>query len=389
VSARRVHGASLLALLLLLASAARAAEPAVQYYALGDFAHTDKIDAHVHVHGVADHFMAQALADNFRILTIDVDYPDYPPILQQQRDAVSLRARYPGRVAFATTFSVENFQSPEWGAATVRDLETAVAAGAVGVKMWKYIGMTLQDTDGRYVMPDDPRFEPLVAYLERAHLVLLGHQAEPLNCWLPPEKMTVRSDREYFEEHPQYYMYRHPEMPAHATILAARDRMLKAHPALLFDAVHLASLEWDVNRVAQFLDRFPGARVDLAARLVHLEYQAASRPQTVRRFLIRYQDRILYGSDEAYGPDDTDAAALKALHGDWLEDWRFLVTSEAMHSGDFAAPFHGVHLPRSVIDKIYRLNALALFPNAWSEAAESRRADARGRIAAGEAPKHP
>ena len=50
-----------------------------------------------------------------------------------------------------------------------------------------------------------------------------------------------------------------------------------AHPALRFDAVHLASLEWDVDRVAAFLDRFPNADVDVAARLVHLEYQAATQ----------------------------------------------------------------------------------------------------------------
>ena len=125
------------------------------------------------------------------------------------------------------------------------------------MKIWKNIGMGLKDADGRYVMPDDHRLEPVIARLERDHIVLLGHQAEPLNCWLPFDKMTVRSDQDYFREHPQYYMYEHPEMPSHDTILAARDRMLNAHPALRFDAVHLASLEWDVDKVAIFSIAFP------------------------------------------------------------------------------------------------------------------------------------
>ncbi|HXW73928.1 MAG TPA: hypothetical protein VEK10_03850 [Steroidobacteraceae bacterium] len=340
-------------------------QPAAHYYAVRDFPRVEKIDAHVHVYGVAEHFMAQATADNFRILDINVDDADYPPIGEQRRDAVSLRERYPGRVAFVTTFSVESFSSPGWSASVVRDIDEAIAQGAVGVKIWKNIGMALRDADGRYVMPDDARLEPIIAHLERQHVVLLGHQAEPRNCWLPPEKMTVRSDREYFSEHPQYYMYRHPEMPTHESILAARDRMLRAHPVLHFDAVHLASLEWDVGRVADFLDRFPGARVDVAARMVHLEYQAASDPQKVRHFLIRYQDRILYGSDAAYGPGDSDVAALASLHDDWLADWRFLATADLMHSADFAAAFHGLQLPREVIDKIYRRNAQALFPQAW------------------------
>jgi predicted TIM-barrel fold metal-dependent hydrolase len=357
----------LVAALLTVVTRAYAGETTARHYRLEDFSRVAKIDAHMHVHGVADRLVAQAVADNFRILTIDVDYPDYPPIREQQRDAVSLRQRYPGRVAFATTFSVDNFASPRWAADSVRDVADAVAQGAVGVKMWKNIGMALKDPDGRYVMPDDARFAPLLEYIEQQHLVLLGHQAEPLNCWLAPEKMTVRSDREYFEEHPQYYMYRHPEMPSHEAILAARDRMLAAHPGLKFDAVHLASLEWDVDKVADFLKRFPNARVDVAARMVHLEYQATGEREKVRQFLIRYQDRILYGSDEAYGPDDDDATAVAAVHKAWLDDWRFLVTDDSMHSEDFAAAFTGLRLPREVLDKIYRKNAEALFPGAWSQ----------------------
>lgn len=365
-------GAFRLLLVLCACSAcALGAEKAPRYYARGDFPQVEKIDAHVHVHGTADRFMAQALQDNFRILTINVDDADYPPISEQRQAAESLQKRYPGWVAFAATFSVEGFQAPGWGAATREQIQAALAAGAVGVKIWKNIGMELRDPDGSYVMPDDARLEPIIAELERAHVVLLGHQAEPLNCWLPYAQMTVRSDRDYFREHPQYYMYQHPQMPSHDTILAARDRLLSAHPALRFDAVHLASLEWDVDRVAAFLDRFPNASVDLAARMVHLQYQAAANPDKVRAFLLRYQDRVLYGSDDAYGPGDSDAAALKEVHSGWLEDWRFLVTADVMHSNEFTGSFRGLRLPREAIDKLYRRNAQALFATGWNPAAST------------------
>jgi predicted TIM-barrel fold metal-dependent hydrolase len=365
----RAGVAALLAMLGMLG----AAEPGntEDYYGKADFARVEKIDAHVHVHGVADRFMAQAIADHFRILNINVDYPDFPSIQDQERDAISLRQRFPGRAAFAGTFSVANFQSPAWGAAALREVDSAVAQGAVGIKIWKNIGMTLRDADGSYVMPDDARFEPIIARIEQDGIVLLGHQAEPRNCWLPPEKMTVRSDRDYFSEHPQYYMYRHPEMPSHEQILHARDRMLRAHPQLRFDAVHLASLEWDVDKVAQFLDSFPTAVVDVAARMVHLEYQASTDPGKVRKFLIRYQDRILYGSDLAYGPADADPSALAAVHHDWMEDWRFLTSSDALHSPDFDASFPGLHLPRTVVDKLYRLNAEKLFRGAWKNSSSA------------------
>jgi predicted TIM-barrel fold metal-dependent hydrolase len=353
------------------AAVALGADTAPRYYARGDFQRVEKIDAHVHVHGTADRFMAQALHDNFRILTINVDDADYPPIGEQQQAARSLQKRYPGWVAFAATFSVEGFQAPGWGTATREQIEAALAEGAVGVKMWKNLGMELRDPDGSYVMPDDARLEPIIAALERDHVVLLGHQAEPLNCWLPFAKMTVRSDRDYFREHPQYYRYQHPQMPSHDAILAARDRLLSAHPALRFDAVHLASLEWDVDRVAAFLDRFPNASVDLAARMAHLQYQAAANRDKVRAFLLRYQDRVLYGSDVAYGPGDSDAGAVNEVHSGWLEDWRFLVTADVMHSNEFSASFRGLRLPREVIDKLYRRNAQALFSKGWNPAAST------------------
>jgi predicted TIM-barrel fold metal-dependent hydrolase len=142
--------------------------------------------------------------------------------------------------------------------------------------------------------------------------------------------------------------------------------MLMAHPDLRFDAVHLASLEWDVDKIAEFLDRFPNANVDMAARLVHLEYQAASHPDKVREFLIRYQSRILYGSDDAYGPGDSDPRAVEEIHADWLADWQFLATADRMHSADFKAEFRGVHLPREVVEKIYWRNAQSMFAGAWN-----------------------
>ena len=80
------------------------------------------------------------------------------------------------------------------------------AEGAVAVKFWKDIGMQQRDPDGRAVMIDDARFDPLFDWLEQRGVPVLGHQGEPRNAWLPLDEMTIRGDREYFAEHPQYHM---------------------------------------------------------------------------------------------------------------------------------------------------------------------------------------
>ena len=355
-----------LAIAAVIAACASAGFAASPPYTDRDFVHLDKIDAHVHLHGKADGFVAEATRDGFRLLTINVDYPDFPDIDTQQQDAVSLIRRHPGRVAFAATFSVKGFDSPGWVTRQIQHLDGAFAQGAVGVKVWKNIGLDLKDASGRYVMLDDARLKPIFDHLEQAHVVVLGHQAEPLNCWLPFDQMTVRSDREYFKEHPRYYMYQHPEVPSHEAQLAARDRLLLAHPTLKFDSVHLASLEWDVDKIAEFLDRFAEAEVDVAARMSHLEYQATRQPQKVRGFFLKYQDRILYGTDNALRPGDNEAEVVADLKRTWLEDWHFLAGDAPMHSDEFDAAFRGLSLPREVIDKLYAKNARRLFPQAWS-----------------------
>lgn len=334
-------------------------------YTSEDFARFDKIDAHVHVNGPAAALMARARADGFRILAINVDYPDFPPVAQQLALARELVAAHPGQVAFVGSFTVEDFAGPAWPQSAMGQIDAAAEAGAVGIKIWKNIGLALRDTQGHYVMPDDARLAPVIAHIADRQLVLFGHQAEPRNCWLPFDQMTVRSDREYFREHPQYHMYAHPEMPSHESILAARDRLLEAHPKLPFVGVHLASLEWDVREVARFLDRFPQAQVDLAARMVHLEYQAVTHRRRVRDFLLRYQDRILYGTDLAVGPQAPDEAEIAQVHQDWLRDWQFLTSADAMRTNEFPGTFRGLALPRTALEKIYAGNARRLLPGAF------------------------
>jgi alpha-galactosidase len=354
------------ALLLVAAAPGRAELPP---YAEADFASVVKIDAHMHLYGEMPVFAARARTDGFRVLTINVNYRDFPPIANQQHDARALARAWPDRIAFAATIDAAGSGEPGWLEGVERRLDAALADGAVAVKFWKDIGMQHRDAAGRAVMIDDPRFGPLFDWLERRGVPVLGHQGEPRNAWLPLADMTIRGDREYFAEHPQYHMAGKAEWPGYEEQVAARDRMLDRHADLTFVGVHLASLEWDVDRIAAFLRRYPQASVDLAARLPHLQWQASRDHDKVRRFFIEFQDRILYGSDLSRGDGQTDAEFAAEAHEDWLADWQFLAGSGQLHSLEFDAPFHGLALPREVIDRIYRENARRILPTAWQPAA--------------------
>lgn len=335
-------------------------------YTMADFAKVPKIDAHLHLHGSSQEaWLALARKDNFRALTINVDYPDFPPLAQQRRVASVLAHQHPEQVAWAATFSTDGFERPEWSAATLKDLDGALADGAVGVKVWKNIGMSLRDGQGKLVMIDDARFDAVFNGLAQRGVMVLGHQGEPHNCWLPIEQMTVNNDREYFAAHPAYHMYKHPEMPSYEQQMAARDRLLDKHPTLRFTGVHLASLEWDVARLAHFLDAHPGVNVDVAARIGQLQYQSQRNLERVRAFFIKYQDRLMYGSDLAQSAEQDDAGFVADMDQVWRRDWRYFVTTDRFKVPELDQPVRGLALPRVVVDKLYRINAEKAYPQAW------------------------
>jgi hypothetical protein len=340
-------------------------------YTSDDFVKVEKIDTHVHLHGVLPRTIARAEADGFRLLTINVNYSDFPPLEQQLHDALALRASFPERVAFVATFDANASDRPGWRDRVQRELDDALEAGAVGVKVWKDIGMQIRDPNGRAVMIDDPRFKPIFDGLATQHVVLLGHLAEPRNAWLPLDQMTTRGDREYFTAHPQYHMAQHPEWPSYEEQLAARDRMLDQHPDLTFVGLHLASLEWSVDRIGEFLKKYPQASVDLAARMVHLRLQASRDRDKVRQFFLDFQDRIVYATDLTRSLDQEDAAFADEAHAVWLDDWNFLTGDAIGKSSEFDAPFRELALPCTVVDKIYHGNAHRLFPTAWKATGEA------------------
>jgi predicted TIM-barrel fold metal-dependent hydrolase len=107
--------------------------------------------------------------------------------------------------------------------------------------------------------------------------------------------------------------------------------------------------------------------VDMAARICHLEYQTSRNWQKVHDFIIKYQDRLLYGSDLGAEINSIPAEVRKREHSTWFSDWKFFATNETMAAEDFQGTFKGLHLPKEVIDKIYRQNAQKWFPGTFRE----------------------
>ncbi len=342
------------------------AAPSTQdHYTADNFSKVEKIDIHFHLHSEDTRFVELAQRDRFRLLNIATQSAP-PEVMRYKHRTIFLQHKaHPEHVAPVSSFSVEGWDASDWQEKTIRFLDETFEKGAVGVKVWKNIGMSARGQDGQLVMIDDPQFDPIFDHLAKRGVVLMGHLGEPKNCWLPLEQMTVNNDRGYFRRNPQYHMYLHPEMPSYEEQIAARDRMLEKHSDLPFLAAHLASLEWSVEELAKFLDRFPHAVAGTAARMSHLQYQSQRDREKVIHFITQYQDRLLYGSDSGVGQDDSIDSRYLAIRERWLRDWRYLTTDDMISVPELDQPVRGLALRKAVVDKIYSRNARKLFPQSW------------------------
>lgn len=329
----------------------------MEYYTPDDFTSVEKFDGHVHVNTVDGNFIQQSKDDNFRLVTINVDIPGFPSIDDQQHFAVEQSKKYSGDLYYATTFSVKNFNTGTWLNETISYLEKSFAAGAAAVKVWKNIGMELKDDEGNFVMIDNPKFEPVFNLLIKHGIPLIGHIGEPKNCWLPVDKMTVKGDINYFSAHPEYHMYLHPECPSYEDHINARDRVLEKHPDLKFIGAHFGSLEWSTGEIGKRLDKFPNMAVDTAERISHLQHQSVTDWQKVYDFFIKYQDRIIYGTDIIVDETTDPAEMKKHAHDIRLRHWQYFTSGEMMRVPKVEGEFRGLRLPKEVVDKIYRTNA--------------------------------
>ena len=331
-----------------------------QYYSMDDFPTVKKIDTHVHLNAESPALAEQAIADNFKLLTVNVDVPR-ETLENQKKYALQQIKQHPDRVDFLTAFTLVNWDSANWSANIIEQLAGDFEQGALGIKLWKNIGMVEKDSTGQFIMVDDPKFDPVIEYIIKQDKTVFAHIGEPKNCWLPLDQMTVNNDREYFKNHPEYHMFLHPENPSYDAIISARDRFVGKHPDMRFVGAHLGSLEWDVDELAKRLDRFPNMAVDVAARIPHLQYQSQSNREKVRSFLIKYQDRIIYATDSGISTTSDPENAKQDLHNTWMSDWKYFVTDEMMTVSEVTGEFQGLKLPKEVVNKLYRQNAVQWF----------------------------
>ncbi|MBI9062737.1 MAG: amidohydrolase family protein [Marinilabiliaceae bacterium] len=334
-----------------------------ELYSVQDFDKVPKIDGHVHYYTTDPIFIEYARQRNMRYISINVDFKDagWPEKEEQLAISQYFIKEAPDVFAFIGAVPMCDPYSSICMSGVSAYIQHVLKIGAIGVKIWKNVGMKLR-TENRLLMIDHPEFKGLLDFLEDKKIPLLGHFGEPKNCWLPLEEMTVNSDIKYFTKNPDYHMYLHPELPGYEAQIEARDNMLRQHPDLPFVGAHLASCEWSVDEIAARLDSYPNMMVDLAERVCHLQHQCIENYDKVRQFMIDFQDRLIYASDIIHFTDETYGEQIEEVKHRWESQWHFFTQGDLQTTWQVNGEFRGLALPKEVIDKIYFHNAFIAYP---------------------------
>ncbi len=331
-----------------------AENPSQEESALRAFAAIHPIDVHVHVFKTDPALQQMFERLNLKLLNILVmdDTLEYRKQLQPQIDAALALVRSShGHIALCTTFDPYRLETASFAAGAVSQIDRDFSHGAVAVKIWKNIGMEIKDKTGGYIMADDPRFEPVYKDIAAHGKTLMTHQAEPDVAWGPPEPSDPSWS--YYQENPQWYVANRPGFPSKEKILEARDHVLAQHPQLRMVGVHLGSMERDLDNIARHLDKYPNFAIDTAARMDYLMLMPGDK---LRAFLIKYQDRVLYGTDFDVPPDANISDSLKEWQSVYARDWRFFATADTFSVE--GRKVRGLSLPQPVLEKIFRANAM-------------------------------
>ena len=325
--------------------------------ALQAFAAMEPVDTHVHAFK-SDPAFTDLLA-RLQLHVLDICVADtqgiYNDLATEVARAKGFVESSTGHARLCVTFNPFTFQQKDFAQNTVKRLQQAFADGAIAVKIWKNIGMELKTADGKYVMPDDPAFAPIYRAIAAENKTLVAHVAEPSSCWQPPNPDSP--DYDYYRENPEWYMYLHPDHPRKEVILAARDHLLEQNPKLRVVGAHLGSMETDVDEIARHFDRYPNFAVDTAARMEYLMIQPREK---VRNFLIKYQDRVVYGTDLEFLANESTAEALKDWQDTYARDWKFLATDQMLQLR--GREIEGLNLPEPVLRRLFHDNAVRWIP---------------------------
>jgi predicted TIM-barrel fold metal-dependent hydrolase len=207
------------------------------------------------------------------------------------------RGAWRNRFVVFANLDFQGIDDEDWGARAAAQLERDVRqGGAVGLKIFKNLGMDLIDGDSLRIPTDDPRFDPVWQKAGELGIPVLIHTGEPVAFFDPIDRYNER-----WLELTQFPGRARPagRYPSFEEVMTEQHNVFRNHPNTTFINAHLGWLGNDLARLGRLLDELPNMYVELGA-VIH---EIGRQPRFAREFFTKYQDRIMMGKD-AWGAEE-------------------------------------------------------------------------------------
>ncbi len=256
-------------------------------------------------------------------------------------------SQHSNRMVFFANIDFSGGVHQGFGLKAAKRLEKDVELGAVGLKIFKNLGLRVKSSSGLRLSVDDPELDPIWEACARLGIPVLIHTGEPSEFFEPVDRhnerwleLTLLPRRRVPSE----------KYPTFDELMAERNRLFSRHPATTFILAHMGWHANDLARLGALLDRNPNVYPETGAIL----YELGRQPRTSKSFFVKYQDRILFGKD-SYRADE------------FKFYWRTFETADEYfeYYRDYHAfwRLYGMNLPDEVLRKVYFENALRLLPS--------------------------
>lgn len=252
-----------------------------------------------------------------------------------------------GRVVVFTNISFSGIGEKDWTKKAVKELEDDVNAGAKGLKIFKSLGFSVKDTDGKRVTIDDVRLDPIWTKCGELGIPVLIHAADPKPFW---EEHDANNER-WLELKTHSRRKRSDTNPVPwQQIIDEQHNIFQKHPGTIFINAHMGWYANDLGKLGELLDDMPNMYVEIGAVIAELGRQ----PRMANIFFKKYQDRVLFGKD-SWKPEE------------------YPTYFRVLESNDEYFPYYkkyhaywkmyGLNLPDEILKKLYYKNALRIIPN--------------------------
>ena len=259
----------------------------------------------------------------------------------------NVKDNFPERFGIFVNVDLSKIGRKNFREDTEKNLENAAKLGAIGLKIYKNLGLNLKDGKGNRVKVDDDRLQFIWEKCAELGLPVLIHSGEPIAFFDDIDKFNER----WLHARQRPSSFRPSDKyPSFDVVMSEQYNMFKKNPNTIFINAHLGWYGNDLEKLDYQLKDLPNVYTEFGAVINELGRQ----PVSARKFFIKHQDRILFGKDnynkeeyylyfQVLETNDEYIEYFRKRHGLWR--------------------LYGLNLPDSILKKVYHENALKIFPS--------------------------